>query len=77
VDVIKASPAHQPEYIRRRCKLCGDLYISAKEYLEVGFCKNCAKTNGLYIPKNSIGVYRVNDQPIEELEEEEEFEEGR
>jgi len=72
VNVIKASPAHQPEYIQRRCKLCGDFYISAKEYVEVGFCEGCAKATGWYVPKDRIGVYRVNNQPIEELNEEEE-----
>ena len=80
--MIKVSPVHQPEYIRRRCKLCGDFYISAKRYVEVGFCEGCAKTNGSYVPKDRIGTYRVDNQPkedqIEEFKEKkEEIEEER
>ena len=76
MEKIKASPAHQLEYIRRRCKLCGDCYISAKRYLEVGFCKGCAELTGWYVSRDRIGKYSVNQEPredeIEESEEEEE-----
>ncbi len=37
-----------PEYILRRCRICGDFYKSAGEYIEVGLCRYCAKGTGRY-----------------------------
>jgi len=42
----------RPEYVRRRCGWCGDFYFAGHEFMEVGLCRYCARSSGLYvIPK--------------------------
>ena len=73
-EEVMTATVYQPEYTRRRCKICGDFYISAKGYVEVGLCKGCAESTGWYVSRDRIGTYMVEREPKEdEVDESEEM----